>query len=106
MISDGTVSGSESTLQNGDTVTWFAVPADGDAGALASSANGVTGVTSSFAVTDRMRRPHLAYETADSQDTLIAALPHQFASLRRQTDATSAPTRRSTERCTSAPGAS
>ncbi|HEX5728945.1 glycosyl hydrolase [Microbacterium sp.] len=81
MISDGTVTGSDVALQKGDTVTWFAVPEGADAQALASSANGVTGVTASFSVTDQDATTSLAYATADDQDTLIAALPHQVASL-------------------------
>ena len=81
MLSEGTVAASEVAVQKGDTVTWFAVPADGDAQALASSANGVTGVTSAFSVTDQDATTSLAYETADAQDTLFAALPHQAASL-------------------------
>ena len=43
--------------------------------------HGVTGVTSTFSVTDQEATTTLAYETPDSQDTLIAALPHQLASL-------------------------
>jgi endo-1,3(4)-beta-glucanase len=86
LTSDGTVSGSEITLRGGETVTWFAVPADGDAQALTSSAHAATGVTSTFSVTDQDATTSLAYETPDSQDTLIATLPHQFASLRSPDD--------------------
>lgn len=81
MVSDGVVDGAELALEEGDTVTWFAVPAEGTAEDLAPSAHGVTGVTGTYSATDETAGTTLAYGTADSEDTLIAVLPHQYASL-------------------------
>jgi endoglucanase Acf2 len=81
MTSDGTVTDGEVALKKDDAVTWFAVPEGADADTLAPSANGVTGVTGTYSVTDEEATTSLAYATADDDDTLIAALPHQVASL-------------------------
>ena len=48
MVGDASVDGSRLSLQDGDTVTWFAVPEGSTADELASSANPVTGVTAAL----------------------------------------------------------
>ena len=72
MVSDGSVGESDVSLEAGDTVTWFAVPEDGDLDALVRYAHGVTGVTSSYSVTDQDAVTSLAYATSASENTLIA----------------------------------
>lgn len=81
MITDGTLGGAELSVQGGETVTWFAVPDGGDADELARSADAVTGVELDYSVTDSAATTTLTYGTASSKDTLIAVLPHQYASL-------------------------
>jgi endo-1,3(4)-beta-glucanase len=81
MVSDGSVGETDVSLESGETVTWFAVPADGDLDTIARYAHSVTGVRSSYSVTDQDATTTLAYATSDSQDTLISVLPHQYPSL-------------------------
>ena len=81
LVTDGAVDGADLTVETGDTVTWFAVPDGGDADELAASADAVTGVELDYSVTDGAATTDLAYGTASSKDTLIAVLPHQYASL-------------------------
>jgi endo-1,3(4)-beta-glucanase len=81
MTSDGKVTGTEVSLDAGDAVTWFAVPADGDLDDLTPFAHGVGGVEVDYTVTDREATTSLTYTTSNSADTLIAVLPHQRASL-------------------------
>ena len=81
MVSDASVDGSRLSLKSGDTVTWFAVPEGGMADELASSANGVTGVTALLRHRTRRRRHPSPTRREGSDDTLLAALPHQYDAL-------------------------
>jgi endoglucanase Acf2 len=81
MVGDASVDGSRLTLQDGDTVTWFAVPDGSTADDLASSANPVTGVTAASAIAGSEATTSLAYATGGSDDTLLALLPHQYDAL-------------------------
>lgn len=81
MVGSGSVGESDVSLEAGETVTWFAVPEDGELDALVRYAHGVTGVASSYSVTDQDAVTELAYATSASENTLIAVMPHQFASL-------------------------
>ena len=81
MVGDASVDGSRLTLQDGDTVTWFAVPDGSTADELGSSANPVTGVTAASAISSSEATTSLAYATEGSDDTLLALLPHQYDAL-------------------------
>jgi endo-1,3(4)-beta-glucanase len=81
MTTDGAVEGATVALQEGETVTWFAAPDGGSSEDVVSSALAVSGVDAAYAVDDRDATTTLSYATEGSGDTLIAALPHQYASL-------------------------
>ncbi|MGZ8804741.1 MAG: glycosyl hydrolase [Microbacterium sp.] len=81
MTTDGSVEGASVALREGETVTWFAAPDGGSAEEIVSSARSVRGVDAAYAIDDRDATTTLSYETKGSGDTLIAALPHQYASL-------------------------
>ena len=81
MVGDASIDGSRLSLQDGDSVTWFAVPEGSTADELAASANPVTGVTAASALSDGEATTSLAYATEGSDDTLLAVLPHQYDAL-------------------------
>jgi endo-1,3(4)-beta-glucanase len=81
MVGDATVDGSRLSLKSGETVTWFAVPEGSTADELAASAAPVTGVSAASALSDGEASTSLTYATENSDDTLLAVLPHQYESL-------------------------
>jgi endo-1,3(4)-beta-glucanase len=82
LVTGGSVAGGVLSLEAGQTATWFAVPEDGDLDVVAEAAeHPVTGSSLAYAVADGRATTTISYETADGAPTLIAAMPHQSASL-------------------------
>lgn len=81
LMTDGLIEGADLAVEPGDTATWFAVPTGGDVRDLARSAHAVTGVAGTYRNDGAAATTTLTYGTEDSDATLIAALPHQYASL-------------------------
>jgi endoglucanase Acf2 len=69
------VQGSDLTLGEGQTVLLFAAP-DSAVGALAAHAVPLTGVETSYAVTDETAGTQLRYRTAGDRPTVLATMPH------------------------------
>jgi endo-1,3(4)-beta-glucanase len=80
VVQDGTVDGGRVELEKGATATFFVVPADGSAAALATLAPApVTGGSLDYSVQGDQVRTSLTYSAAGP--TAIAAMPHQQATL-------------------------
>jgi endo-1,3(4)-beta-glucanase len=78
-VTDGSVDGSSVDLQGSGVVTWFPVPADGSASALAAlAAHPLTGGSYGYTVDDEVATTTLRYSA--NGDTAYARLPHQTAS--------------------------
>jgi endo-1,3(4)-beta-glucanase len=76
VLKSGSVSGSTIKLDSGGSVTWFAVPSDGSADALAKLApNAVTGSTVNYAIKGDQVSTTLGYKSGG--ETAFAAMPHQ-----------------------------
>lgn len=78
VVADGTVDGAQITLEPEGVATWFPVPANGSAEALATlAANPLTGGSVGYGVTGDLATTTLRY-LAESR-TAYAAMPHQTA---------------------------
>lgn len=76
---DAALDGARCTLAAGGSATFFAVPPDGDAAEIAPLAVPLAGTELTRGVTAQEARSSLAYRTADSSPTMIAAMPHHGA---------------------------
>lgn len=81
LLTERAVEGGVITVERGQAVTWLAVPTGGDAEDLAASAHAITGVEGTYRNDGEAATTTLSYGAADAEETLIAALPHQYASL-------------------------
>jgi endo-1,3(4)-beta-glucanase len=76
LVTDGSVSGASLELDEGNTATFFVVPADGSADKLAAlAAEPVTGSSLDYEVTEEKVTTTITYETEG--DTAFATMPHQ-----------------------------
>jgi endoglucanase Acf2 len=80
---DGALSadGTEVSLEAGADVLWLPIPAGGDVAKIAAGAAPVTGVTTSYAVSDDVTTTRLRYDTESDDPTLIVVTPQQRSTL-------------------------
>lgn len=88
LASPGTLSaaGTDLTLQPGQTATWFAVSSGGSlADFVAAARHPVTGTTVTFSTAGGRSTTVIHYSTVGDGKTIVAAMPHQYASLTKGT---------------------
>ncbi|MDI9627628.1 MAG: glycosyl hydrolase [Acidobacteriota bacterium] len=82
-----TISETSVEVEPGGRVTWFVVPSDGDAKALAALADPVQSTSVSYEVGADEVSTTLNYQTADGGQTAYGVLPHQQDGLPKESSA-------------------
>ncbi|WP_341954576.1 glycosyl hydrolase [Salinibacterium sp. TMP30] len=84
LVSDGAMAASTTvlTLSPGQVATWFAVSTGGSlADYVTAAASPIMSTSIHYSVANDRTTTSITYETTDGSPTIVAAMPHQYASL-------------------------